>query len=131
MWKSSCILWIWHCVLDVNRKKWLQAGTDENTCKMKKKEDPSHHSVIFRDLRKSCSVFGTFALVQIKQTREGWRDFQSTWGSYWFLLLSETDSEFNTSIFFPSLRFHFIYLFSLFFSSSFHSLTTFLKRVLI
>lgn len=66
----------------VNRKKLLQAGTDENICKMRKKEDPSCHSVIFWDLRNSCSVSGTFVLVQIKQTSGGCRGFQSTWSSY-------------------------------------------------
>lgn len=94
-----CLLWIWHFIPDVSRRKLLQAGTDENISKMRKKEDPSCHSVIFWDLRNSCSVFGTFVLVRIKETRGGCRGFQSTWSSYWFLLLTEADPEFNTSIF--------------------------------
>lgn len=105
------------------KKKSLQAGTDENISKIRKTEDPSCHSVTFWDLRKSCSVFGTFVLVQIKQTREGCRGFQSIWGLYWFLLLSESDLEFNTSIsvlFQIPLHLSLLSFFPLFFIFSFH-----------
>lgn len=103
------------------KKKLLQAGTDKNTCKIRKKEDPSCHPVIFWDLSKSWSVFGTFVLVHIKQTREGCRGFQSwklealiDFCSFLKLIQSLTPT------FFPSLRFPCIYLFFFFFIFSFH-----------